>query len=412
MSPWLQQFEHNIQALGFSNETVQALSLESPVPVVKPDFKCRQPEQFQRHLHNFMRTLPGLEAIYDTPNAPDLKKCCDISFKYPRLLQQLQLLEQLNPAHYYHALFSALAGFAVAKDVDLNEESRELAFLAGLYHDIGFLAYPITPAIEHLNDSHTHDPAIRVHGAVGAGMVKRLSRAPQALCDIIRDHHERNDGTGYPRASLNETNDITAIVAVTDLFVRATNEYSHYPLHCHQLTRCILQLHNNEFPHKILNSAINLTKHKADITEPPSNQANAGALTTQGQKIAESHKDLNRALNLLIQYRPEAQNVALRKLQEQLLTGIHNIGIEQQEYAASNEALENKNTLELVNLNVFQNEMCHLIGRLFTVLHERTSQLHSHEKSLKIQLHDILERIQLPSLITPKSNATIQVGAK
>lgn len=401
MSPWQQQFERNIQTLGFSHETIQALMLECSDPQIQPDFKCRNPEQFNRHLNNFIDTLPGLKAIYSASDGPNLKTCCDLSFQHPRLLQQLQLLEQLKPRNYYNALFSALAGFAIAKSIKLDRESAEFTFLGGLYHDIGFLYYPMEPPIQHLNESHPHDPAIRAHGAVGAGVVKRLSKAPLALCDIIRNHHQRNDGTGYPSAAPTENNDVIAIISITDLIVRATHQYSHYPEHNHQLTRCTLQLHTNEFPQAVHRAAINLTRHKKDVTTPPKNQPKASTLVEQGYAIARSNKELDRALNLLIQNQPVIHNVALRKLQEQLHTGIHNIGIELQGYAASIEAFENKYTLELINLNVLQNEMCYVMGRLYTALQERATQLHSHEISLKTQLHDILERAQLPCLVTP-----------
>lgn len=405
MSPWQQQFEHNIQTLGFSHDTTQALMLESPEPQLRPDFKCRNPEQFNRHLNNFINTLPGLKAIYNTPSSPDLKTCCELSFQHPRLLQQLHLLERLNTHNYYNALFSALAGFAIAKDIELSRESSELTFLAGLYHDIGFLYYPMEPPIQHLNESQAHDPAVRAHGAVGAGIVKRLSKAPLALCDIIRNHHQRNDGTGYPSAAPTENDDVIAIISITDLIVRATHEYSHYPEHNHQLTRCTLQLHTNEYPQAIYRAAINLTRHKQDVTEPPKNQPKASIVTEQGYAIACCNKDLDRALNLLIQNQPVERNVALRKLQEQLHTGIHNIGIDLQGYSSSVEAFESNHTLELINLNVLQNEMCYLMGRLYTALQERTSQLNSHEISLKTQLHDILERTPLPRLVTPETES-------
>ncbi len=62
MLPWPQQFEHNIQALDFSQETIQALMLESSEMQIRPNFKCRDYDQFHRHLKNFINSLPGLKA--------------------------------------------------------------------------------------------------------------------------------------------------------------------------------------------------------------------------------------------------------------------------------------------------------------------------------------------------------------
>ena len=102
----------------------------------------------------------------------------------------------------------------------LNVSAAELeALKAGaLLHDIGNLAVP-----EYiLNKPGRLSPAefekMKVHATVGGDIVSRVG-FPYPVEDVVRHHHERWDGTGYPRGLKGERIPLVArIIAAVDFY--------------------------------------------------------------------------------------------------------------------------------------------------------------------------------------------------
>ncbi|HEX7314645.1 MAG TPA: diguanylate cyclase [Pyrinomonadaceae bacterium] len=102
----------------------------------------------------------------------------------------------------------------------LNVSAAELeALKAGaLLHDVGNLAVP-----EHiLNKPGRLSPAefekMKVHATVGGDIVSRVG-FPYPVEDVVRHHHERWDGTGYPRGLKGERIPLVArIIAAVDFY--------------------------------------------------------------------------------------------------------------------------------------------------------------------------------------------------
>jgi putative nucleotidyltransferase with HDIG domain len=95
---------------------------------------------------------------------------------------------------------AAVARYAreMARELGLDEDEQDLIHTAGLLHDIGKFIFPdsILFAARKLTDEEFN--IIRRHPEQGARLVERIEGyGPVAA--IIRAHHERMDGKGYPR---------------------------------------------------------------------------------------------------------------------------------------------------------------------------------------------------------------------
>jgi putative two-component system response regulator len=86
---------------------------------------------------------------------------------------------------------------AFALHLDLGEEMAERARIAGLLHDIGKIAVP--ESLLNKQGPLTREEFLRVidHPAIGEEMVRPLLTLSSVL-RMIRHHHERYDGRGYP----------------------------------------------------------------------------------------------------------------------------------------------------------------------------------------------------------------------
>jgi putative nucleotidyltransferase with HDIG domain len=115
---------------------------------------------------------------------------------------------------------AAVARFSrdIAREAGLNERDQELAHTAGLLHDIGKFALS-DRAMERdviLNEDDWRD--IRRHPEIGATLLKDLG-VYGPVAEIVRAHHERPDGRGYPsRLRGDQIPEIAKIVAVAEVY--------------------------------------------------------------------------------------------------------------------------------------------------------------------------------------------------
>jgi putative nucleotidyltransferase with HDIG domain len=115
---------------------------------------------------------------------------------------------------------AAVAAFSrdIAKHVGMSTREQELAHTAGLLHDIGKFALSdrVMERGARLEDADWR--GIRRHPEIGADLLKDIG-VYGPIADIIRAHHERLDGRGYPNGlRAEEIPPIAKIVAVSEVY--------------------------------------------------------------------------------------------------------------------------------------------------------------------------------------------------
>src|SRR5581483_6562650 len=104
----------------------------------------------------------------------------------------------------------------VAKVLKLDDEQIEALRAAALLHDIGKLAVPEQIINKPGKLTPEEFEKMKVHPIVGAEILERVA-FPYPVAPIVRSHHERWDGTGYPEGLSGEDIPIGArILAAVD----------------------------------------------------------------------------------------------------------------------------------------------------------------------------------------------------
>src|SRR5271167_2885473 len=133
--------------------------------------------------------------------------------------------------HTTHTHLQRVRTYAVeiAKEIGLSPDEIEALRAAALLHDIGKLAVP-----EHIiNKPGRLTPEefekMKVHPLVGAEILDRVA-FPYPVAPIVRSHHERWDGSGYPAGLIGEQIPVGArILAVVDCLDALASDRQYRP---------------------------------------------------------------------------------------------------------------------------------------------------------------------------------------
>jgi putative nucleotidyltransferase with HDIG domain len=115
---------------------------------------------------------------------------------------------------------AAVAAFSrdIARQVGMSKRDQELAHTAGLLHDIGkfVLSDRVMERGGHLADADWR--GVRRHPDIGAELLRDIG-VYGPVAEIVRAHHERPDGRGYPRRLRGDEIPVIArIVAVAEVY--------------------------------------------------------------------------------------------------------------------------------------------------------------------------------------------------
>ncbi|MCK4548197.1 MAG: PAS domain S-box protein [Candidatus Eisenbacteria sp.] len=86
---------------------------------------------------------------------------------------------------------------AIARELGLPEEQVDGIHMAGVVHDLGKICIPAEILSKPGNLTEIQLDMIKTHPEVGFEILKNIE-FPWAVAEIILQHHERIDGSGYP----------------------------------------------------------------------------------------------------------------------------------------------------------------------------------------------------------------------
>jgi PAS domain S-box-containing protein len=126
-------------------------------------------------------------------------------------------VEARDPYTSGHQLRSADLARAIATEIGLAQDKIEGIRMAGSIHDIGKLSIPAEILSKPTKLTNIEFSLIKEHSRIGYEMLKEVE-SPWPLAQIVYQHHERMNGSGYPRnLKGNEILMESRILAVADV---------------------------------------------------------------------------------------------------------------------------------------------------------------------------------------------------
>ncbi len=139
--------------------------------------------------------------------------------KNSNLMVNMVDLKVFDEYTYYHSVNVAVLSTVVGVAIGMNHRDLFALGLASLLHDIGkvFINKCIISKPCDLSDNETDD--IRRHSELGYTYLRSMFDVPVKASLGILHHHERYDGSGYPKGLVAEQISLFGrIIAVADVF--------------------------------------------------------------------------------------------------------------------------------------------------------------------------------------------------
>jgi len=187
-------------------------------------------ERVQEHRRILARLVAGLPLEITTITSM-IEEATQLMSRHPRRYAQLALavdrIDDYLPDHAYTRVVLAV-GMAMRLGA-AHDEVIATGLAAGLA-DIGMAMVPksIRDADRPLDETEINK--VRRHAAWSVVMVHEIAGLPECVALAIHQHHERDDASGYPRATkATGIHEIARLIAVADEFAAATADRPHRP---------------------------------------------------------------------------------------------------------------------------------------------------------------------------------------
>ena len=130
----------------------------------------------------------------------------------------VRAIEASDPYTSGHSMRVSAYAEAIAKQVGLPQNKVDLLKSAALLHDIGKIGIDKSILNKSGRLEKEEFETIKSHPEIGATIIADLSYLSN-ISDIIRHHHERNDGKGYPDGLSHDNIPLeTSILTIADSF--------------------------------------------------------------------------------------------------------------------------------------------------------------------------------------------------
>lgn len=173
-------------------------------------------------LHHIKRHLDDLVTAKTRALRDTMESLAASQQQYRAILEQVidaigLTVEYRDPYTSGHQRRVAELAQAIAREMGMTEDALEGIRLAALVHDIGKVRLPTEILNRPGRLSELEFELVRTHSEIGGDIVKEVS-FPWPVAQMIAQHHERIDGSGYPQGL--KGNDMlpeAKIIAVADV---------------------------------------------------------------------------------------------------------------------------------------------------------------------------------------------------
>ncbi|MCK1994313.1 HD-GYP domain-containing protein [Peribacillus muralis] len=220
---------------------------------------------------------------------------------------------------FTHSFNVTLYTLAIGMELNINEKNLETLGLGAILHDVGKMLVPLDILRKPGKLTEQEFEQIQKHADYGFHLIKNIHTISLIVANCAYQHHERLDGSGYPRGIKgDEIHYYGKIIAVADVFDAVTsNRVYRKALLPHEGLEILYAGAGKKFDNTIIEAFRRAVAIYPNGLSVELNDGRKGVVSAQnegigdrpmirileenGEKIKEPYEvDLNKNLNLLI----------------------------------------------------------------------------------------------------------------
>lgn len=133
----------------------------------------------------------------------------------------LLFLQPPSVKHYHlvHAYNSTLLSIVMARELDFPEKAKETIICASTLADVGLTMIPNSFYLEEGDLSERADQEITKHPIYSRKVASFIFGSNHTVSNLVGEHHERLDGSGYPEAkNESELSPLSSVISCADVY--------------------------------------------------------------------------------------------------------------------------------------------------------------------------------------------------
>jgi len=178
-------------------------------------------------------------------------------------------LKMIGNYDRYHGLNVALLTIMLAKKMNFNDAQIADVTLAALLHDIGKSRLPKEFQSSYSASSVTKSNKMyELHSELGYKILKNEMKFPDEIAVVALEHHEKNDGSGYPHGvSSDLIHKYSQMVSICNAYENIISGKTRVLVSTpREAVQKILEMGTNWFTPEILYSFVYMTTYHDDIS--------------------------------------------------------------------------------------------------------------------------------------------------
>ena len=140
------------------------------------------------------------------------------------ILTLRRLQQRVDDYTYNHAVGVCAMLVAFGKSLELDEAMLHQLALGGLLHDVGLMKLSTELITKPGKLTEDEFKVVRSHVVMGLDVASTLPGLPRHALEVLAEHHERMDGTGYPKGLKGEAISLAGrMAAIVDVYDAMTS---------------------------------------------------------------------------------------------------------------------------------------------------------------------------------------------
>lgn len=150
----------------------------------------------------------------------------DVGLAHDRILVSLANTVEVRDHHTQgHCQRVAQNAVVMGNALGFDKEELDILYWSAMLHDLGKISVPEYILQKHGRLTEGEFAEIRRHPSYGADLLASIAPEFRPMAEIVRAHHERWDGQGYPLGCHRDEIPLMArVIAVVDVFEALTSE--------------------------------------------------------------------------------------------------------------------------------------------------------------------------------------------